>query len=152
MLSGYVLCVVALVGAALQCLFAYREIAGWHVGFVAKAAPAWVGHVPAEQVPPEVREHVHWARHLAVNMGVYNLVLALGLVWVLVGGAAVAGTLGIFLAVWLLVAAAAAAQSGVPLAFKVQGGCRDCADDRVNLGFARLAGCCCPASGLKLLS
>jgi len=113
---------VALVGAALQCLFAYREIAGWNVGFVAKAAPAWVDQLPGEKVPPDVREHVHWARHLAFNMGVYNLVLALGLAWVLVAGSAVAGTLGIFLAVWLLIAAAAAARSGVPLAFKAQGG------------------------------
>lgn len=122
MLSGYVFWVVALVGAALQCLFAYREVAGWNVGFVAKAAPAWVDHLPAEKVPPKVVEHIHWAQQLAFNMGVYNLVLALGLVWVLVAGAAVAGTLGIFLAVWLLIAAAAAARSGVPLAFKVQGG------------------------------
>jgi len=122
MLSGYVLGVVALAGAVLQCLFAYREIAGWKVGFVAKAAPAWVDHLPAEKVPPKVVEHIDWARHLAFNMGIYNLVLALGLVWVLIAGAAVAGTLGIFLALWLLIAAAAAAGSGVPLAFKAQGG------------------------------
>jgi len=54
-------------------------------------------------------------------MGVYNLVLAVGLAWVAVAGAAVAGSLGIFLAVWLLGAAAAAAYTGVMLAFYAQG-------------------------------
>jgi hypothetical protein len=41
-------------------------------------------------------------------MGAYNLALALGLVWVLAKGAAVADTLGLFLAGFLLIAAVAA--------------------------------------------
>ena len=152
MLSGYVLWVVALVGAGLQCLFAYREVAGWNVGFVAKAAPAWVDHLPAEKVPPKVVEHIDWARHLAFNMGVYNLVLALGLVWILVAGAAVAGTLGN-----LPGGLAAHCRCGCGperCAAGLQGarGSRGRAADRVDLGVAGLAGGGGPYGGLRLRS
>ena len=65
--------------------------------------------------------YVTWASDLAINVGTYNLILAVGLAWVAIAGADVAGTLGIFLAVWLLAAAAAAFYTKVKPAFYAQG-------------------------------
>ena len=113
--------VVALLGAVMQLFFAYREILGWGDEFVALAAPEWVGHKKAADISAEKRAHIKWSRKLAQNMGAYNLVLALGLIWVLAKGAAVAGTLGLFLAAWLLIAAVAAWLTKVPIAAGAQG-------------------------------
>ena len=54
-------------------------------------------------------------------MAGYNLALALGLVWVAMAGARVADSLGVFLAIWLLIAAGAAALTGVHRAAVAQG-------------------------------
>jgi hypothetical protein len=64
--------------------------------FVASAAPAWTGHVPVAQLPPETAAAIAWATPLAFNMGVYNLVLAIGLLWVAIAGSRVAASLGVF--------------------------------------------------------
>ena len=112
---------VALAAVAMQAFFAYRELFGWGDDFVALAAPEWVGRKKAAGLTGEERAHVAWAHRLAQNMGAYNLVLALGLVWVLAEGAAVADTLGLFLAVWLLIAALAAWLTQVPVAAATQG-------------------------------
>src|SRR4051812_46046087 len=100
--------VVAGIGAAMQVYFAYKEAVGWGRAFVASAAPAWIGHLPVAQLPPETVAAITWATPLAFNMGIYNLVLAIGLLWVAVAGASVAGSLGTFLGLWLLVASVAA--------------------------------------------
>lgn len=113
--------IVAGVGAVVQVYFAYKEMLRWDAGFVASAAPAWVDHVPVERLTPEALAKIAWATPLAFNMGLYNLVLAIGLVWVAVAGTGVAGSLGIFLGVWLLAAAAAALWTGVYIACVAQG-------------------------------
>ena len=113
--------IVAGVGLLLQGYFAYQETLGWGPEFVADAAPAWVGYLEAKDLTEETRQHIAWAENLADNMGVYNLVLAIGLAWVAIAGATVASSLGIFLAVWLLVAAAAAGYTEVYKASIAQG-------------------------------
>lgn len=117
-MADAILRIVAGVGVVLHCLFAFKESIGWGVAFVDKAAPSWNrGLAPAEAI-----ERVTWARHLAANVAAYNLALATGLAWVAVAGATVAGTLGVFMAIWLLLAAVAAALTGVRLAAVLQGG------------------------------
>lgn len=128
--------VVAGIGVALQGYFAYKETVDWGPAFVKTAAPAWLKrrpekelpaeqlmpeHLPACKLPPETIRAIEWATPLAFNMGIYNLVLAIGLLWVAVAGASVAASLGIFLGVWLLVAAAAALKTEVYLACGAQG-------------------------------
>lgn len=118
--------VVAGIGVALQGYFAYKETIDWGPAFVESAAPAWLKHLPkerlpGEELPPETIAAIEWATPLAFNMGIYNLVLAIGLLWVAVAGASVAASLGIFLGVWLLVAAAAALKTEVYLACGAQG-------------------------------
>jgi uncharacterized membrane protein len=108
-------------GTAVQGYFAYMETIAWGPKFVNSAAPAWTGNLPLEQLPPETLAAITWATRLALNMGIYNLVLAMGLFWVAVAGASVAASLGVFLGVWLLVAAAAALWTKVYLAFAAQG-------------------------------
>jgi hypothetical protein len=110
--------VVAAGGAVLHVYFFYKEALVWDLRFVETAAPTWIDRVGgAEKALP----YVTWASDLAINMGTYNLILAIGLGWVAIAGRAVAGTLGIFLAVWLLGAAAAAYYTKVTLAFYAQG-------------------------------
>jgi hypothetical protein len=132
--------VVAVIGAVVQDLFTYLETRGWGADFVKSAAPTWTLKQPlelpplpsktaeamkcrpfVEGVPPEICYAISWATDLAWNIGIYNLVLAIGLLWVAVAGASVARTLGIFLGVWLLIAAAAALGTEVYSAFKAQG-------------------------------
>jgi uncharacterized membrane protein len=69
----------------------------------------------------DAESHVAWAKDLAINLGVYNLILAIGLAWLAIAGDEIAGSLGIFLAIWLLGAAAAAAYTKVMPAFYAQG-------------------------------
>jgi uncharacterized membrane protein len=85
---------------------------------VAKAAPSWIEKAGGVK---SAEPYIAWAKDLAFNMGAYNFALAIGLAWVAVAGSAVAGSLGIFLAIWLLGAAAAAAFTGVKAAFYAQG-------------------------------
>jgi uncharacterized membrane protein len=68
--------IAALLAAAGQGFFAYRELHDWGVPFVEKAAKAWI---PADR--EHFAAHVEWARPLARNMGCYNLLLALALAW-----------------------------------------------------------------------
>jgi uncharacterized membrane protein len=113
-----ILRLVAFVGAIAHVFFFYKEALKWDVPFVKMAAPSWVERVGGgEKAIP----YVAWASDLAINVGTYNLVLAVGLAWVVIAGSDVAGTLGIFLAVWLLGAAAAAYHTKVKLAFYAQG-------------------------------
>ena len=114
----FILRLVSLVGAIAHVFFFYKEALRWDVPFVKMAAPSWVERVGGgEKAIP----YVAWASDLAINVGTYNLVLAVGLAWVVIAGSDVAGTLGIFLAVWLLGAAAAAYHTKVKLAFYAQG-------------------------------
>lgn len=129
-MSEHALRAVALAGAALQCWFAYKEAYGWEPKFVEKVAPAWMKYLPKKdwresspegKLIEETKDHVRWAGKLAFNMGAYNFVLAIGLAWLLIAGADVAASLGVFLGIWLLVAAAAAYRTEVYPAFKAQG-------------------------------
>src|SRR4029077_7402985 len=105
-------------GAIAHVFFFYKEALKWDVPFVKMAAPSWVERVGGgEKAIP----YVAWASDLAINVGTYNLASAVGLAWVVNAGSDVAGTLGIFLAVWLLGAAAAAYHTKVKLAFYAQG-------------------------------
>ncbi len=113
-----VLRLVALVGAVAHAYFFYKEAIQWDVYFVRKAAPSWV---EMDTGLGDAEAHVAWAKNLALNMGVYNLILAIGLAWLAIAGDEIAGSLGIFLAIWLLGAAAAAAYTKVMPAFYVQG-------------------------------
>src|SRR5712691_647989 len=107
---------VALIGALLHLFFFYKEAVAWNIDFVEKVAPTWITKYGGKE---QAISHVKWATELAINFGTYNLVLAIGLGWVAVAGASVSGTLGIFLAVWLLGAAAAAYYTEVKPAFYV---------------------------------
>jgi hypothetical protein len=106
----------ALLGACVQAYFALKEIFGWGRKFVDKAAPAWI-----DPKDPNTDAHIDWARHLARNMGVYNLVLAIGLAWTVFADASIAGSLGFYFSAWLLIAAGAAWCTKVKLAAASQG-------------------------------
>ena len=116
----------------MQAGFALVETLGWGRWFVDKAAGSWLttlettlrteyGVTDATDLAKLVDNHVGWAGNLAFNIGVYNLALAVGLAWVARAGASVARPLGVFLAIWLLMAALAAAWTGVMGAFIAQG-------------------------------
>jgi uncharacterized membrane protein len=113
-----ILRLVAFVGAVAHVFFFYKEALTWDVLFVKTAAPSWIERIGGSE---KALPYVTWASDLAINVGTYNLILAVGLAWVAIAGAEVAGTLGIFLAVWLLGAAAAAYYTKVKLAFYAQG-------------------------------
>ena len=108
---------VASLGALAQTFFAYKETFRWDRKFVHMAAPAWIK--PGD---PNTDAHIEWARDLAFNMGIYNLVLAIGLVWTVVADASIARSLGFFFSAWLLIAAAAACYTNVHSAAALQGG------------------------------
>jgi len=114
--------VVAGVAAILQFIFAGTEIFGWGGCFVALAAPSWVDHQAAKDLAPQFRLNIEWAGKLAHNMGVYNLAMAIGLAWLAFGGKTHANPLGIFLAIWLLLAAAGAGLTEVYGALVIQVG------------------------------
>jgi len=113
-----ILRLAAFFGAVAHVFFFYKEALKWDVPFVKAAAPSWIERVGGGE---KALPYVTWASDLAINVGTYNLILAVGLAWVAIAGADVAGTLGIFLAVWLLGAAAAAYYTKVKLAFYAQG-------------------------------
>ena len=117
-LMELILRLVAFVGAAAHVFFFYKEALTWDIPFVKTAAPSWIERIGGDE---KALPYVTWASDLAINVGTYNLILAVGLAWVAIAGADVAGTLGIFLAVWLLGAAAAAYYTKVKLAFYAQG-------------------------------
>ena len=114
--------VVAGIVTVVQLIFAGVEIFGWGPQFVARAAPSWVDHKEAAAITPQMQSNIDWAGKLACNMGVYNLVLAIGLGWLAFGGRRFASPLGLFLAIWLIVAGAAGGLTGVNGALYLQGG------------------------------
>jgi uncharacterized membrane protein len=102
-----------------QLFFAYRELFDWNVDFVKKVAPAW-----AEGDPRQLDANVEWARPLAKNMAIYNLLLALALAWTAWAAwqnSPSAVPLAIMLGLFLLGAAAAAGWTKVYFALKAQG-------------------------------
>jgi uncharacterized membrane protein len=107
--------IVAGIGALLHLGFAYQEMVGWGPAFVRRSAKAWMRDARADDA------HVAWVRPLAFNVGAYNLVLAIGLIWVTMADPAMANALGRFFAFWLIVAAAAAACTKVWPAAVLQG-------------------------------
>src|SRR3954447_10059783 len=113
-----ILRIAAVLGAIAHVLFFYKEAIKWDVSFVETVAPSWIRRLGGKE---EAKPYVKWASDLAFNVGTYNVVLAVGLSWVAIAGKDVAGTLGIFLSVWLLGAAAAAYHTEVKPAFYIQG-------------------------------
>ena len=112
---------VAALAAAAHAYFAFCETQKWGRALVAKVAPSWLLDDAGRPLPEEhIRSVVDWSSKLAFNMGAYNLMLAVGLAWVALRGAAFA-SLGVFFALWLLVAAGVAWRTGVVLAFYMQG-------------------------------
>ena len=109
--------IVAGVGVLAHIYFAYKETIGWGPEFVKKAAKAWIN----PQDPRGTDAHIAWARNLAFNMGVYNLVLAAGLAWTAIADTNIRTSLGVFFSIWLLGAAAAACYTPVYTACIVQG-------------------------------
>jgi uncharacterized membrane protein len=107
--------------AVAHVVFAYIETFGWGLPAVRKIAPSWLESFKDTQA---AEEHVDWAKRLAFNIGVYNLMLAIGLgwtCWAFATQAPIARALGIFFAIWLLGAAAAALYTQVFRAFIAQG-------------------------------
>ena len=115
MFSHHVLRWIAVLASAAHAYFAYREMRGWGRDLVKSVAPRWL-----TDPVPATDDQIAWARDLAFNVGAYNFMLAVGLAWVAYDGAPKA-SLGIFFAVWLLVAAAVALHTGVMAAFYMQG-------------------------------
>jgi hypothetical protein len=112
---------IAAVAAAAHAYFAYGEALNWGRDLVAKVAPKWLMDDAGHSLPDEqIKSVVGWASNLAFNMGMYNLMLAVGLAWVALRGAVLA-SLGVFFALWLLVAAGVAWYTGVVMAFYMQG-------------------------------
>jgi uncharacterized membrane protein len=114
----WVACIVAGIGAAAHVYFAFIETVGWKLDAVRRIAPSWVDGVKDAEVG------VAWAKPLAFNIGIYNLVLALGLAWTcraFATRAPIASALGTFFAIWLLGAAAAALYTQVFNAVIAQG-------------------------------
>ena len=121
MVWQYIAALVAAICAVAHVVFGYKEIRGWTWEFVKKAAPSWIEGLDNDLA----KKHIFWAKRLAFNVGAYNLMLAVGLAWTcyaFIQQPALAGALGIFFAIWLLAAAAAALHTQVLLAAKVQGG------------------------------
>ena len=121
MVWQYIAALVAAICAVAHVVFGYKEILGWTWEFVNKAAPSWIEGLDNDLA----KKHIFWAKRLAFNVGAYNLMLAVGLAWTcyaFIQQPALAGALGIFFAIWLLAAAAAALHTQVLLAAKVQGG------------------------------
>jgi len=100
--------------------FAFVETFGWGPRAVRIIAPAWVGDLDEKGLA----DHVDWAKRLAINIGAYNLLLALGLALTCAAYARsdpIAGSLAAFFAIWLLGAAAAGIYTRVYGAFIAQG-------------------------------
>jgi uncharacterized membrane protein len=111
---------VAGFGALAHVYFAYIETIGWRLGIVQKIAPAWLEGLE----DTKSAEHTDWAKRLALNIGVYNLMLAIGLgwtCWAFATQSPMGRALGLFFALWLLGAAAAALYTQVFRAFVAQG-------------------------------
>lgn len=110
--------VVAGAGALVHVGFAIAETIFWTRGFASRAARHWTLDGDTADV---TARHILWAKPLASNVAAYNLALALGLAWVAARGIGATGALAPFLAIWLLIAAAAAGMTQVYAALIVQG-------------------------------
>ena len=111
---------VAGFGAVAHVGFAYIETIGWRLGIVQKIAPSWLEGLEDSKSA----EHADWAKRLAFNVGVYNLMLAIGLGWTCWAFAIqspMARALGVFFAIWQLGVAGAALYTQVFRAFVAQG-------------------------------
>ena len=111
---------VAGVGALAHVYFTFIETVRWGPATVRKIAPSWVKGMS----DAEATSAIAWAKRLAFNVGIYNLVLAFGLAWTCAAflmQAPTAKPFGIFFAIWLLGAAAAAIYTQVVKAFIAQG-------------------------------
>jgi uncharacterized membrane protein len=111
---------VAGIGALAHLGFAYIETIGWRLHLVRRIAPAWLEGVEETLA----QAHADWAKRLALNIGVYNLMLAIGLgwtCWAFAIASPMARALGLFFALWLVGAAAAAFYTQVFRAFVAQG-------------------------------
>lgn len=135
------LTVCALLAGAAQVYFAFLELRRWGVPLVDKQTRDWDKPLnrwlssrrePSELGPPaaavergptmEVAELkaicVEFARPLATNLGLYNLLVALALLWTAIAawtGWASAAHLGLILGIFLLGAGLAARATGVDL-------------------------------------
>jgi uncharacterized membrane protein len=112
---------VAGLGAIAHGFFAYMETIGWRLGLVRKIAPSWLEDLDDVEL---AQAHADWAKRLAFNVGVYNLMLGIGLGWTCWAFAIqspMARALGIFFGMWLLAAAGAALYTQVFRAFVAQG-------------------------------
>ena len=71
---------IAALAAIAHVYFAFSETQNWGRDLVAKVAPKWllddVGRPLSEE---HIQSVVGWASRLAFNVGVYNLMLAVGL-------------------------------------------------------------------------
>jgi uncharacterized membrane protein len=138
------LIICALLAGGVQAYFAFLELRRWGVPFVDeqtrgwdKPLNTWLRHrgEPNEQRPalatvepePTLAELklicVEWAQPLATNLGVYNLLVALALLWTAIAGwvgAASAVPLALMLGLFLVGAGLAAGATGVPRAFIAQ--------------------------------
>jgi uncharacterized membrane protein len=112
---------VAGLGAVAHVFFAYIETIGWRLRMVQKIAPSWLAGLEDIKL---AEAHADWAKRLAFNIGVYNLMLGIGLGWTCRDFAVqspMAPALAIFFGVWLMGAAAAALHTQVFRAFAAQG-------------------------------
>jgi len=108
----------AVFGGLAHFYFAFVEILGWTPESVKAIAPSWFEGLKDAAA---VKEQVVWARRFAFNMGVYNLMLAFGLCWIVWADPSIGRQLAIFFGIWLLGAAAAALYIRVMPAFYTQG-------------------------------
>jgi uncharacterized membrane protein len=114
----YFLRMLAGVGAIAHVFFAFIEIFRWESSTVRRIAPSWIEGLNDIDL---AEAHIAWAKPLAFNVGVYNLLLAIGLTWTAFGDATIVRSLATFFAIWLLGAAAAALYTRVVKACVLQG-------------------------------
>jgi uncharacterized membrane protein len=114
----YYLRILAGIGAVAHVIFAFIEILRWEPATVRRIAPSWLEGLNDIGL---AEAHIAWAKPLAFNVGAYNLLLAVGLAWTALGDATIVSSLGLFFAIWLLGAAAAALYTRVVKAFVLQG-------------------------------
>src|ERR1700752_611938 len=101
-------------------IFAFVETLRWSPSKVREIAPAWLEGL----TEADATRVGGWAKRLAFHVGIFNLVLGMGLAWTCRAfymQAPTAKSLGIYFAIWLILAAAAAYYTQVPKAFKAQG-------------------------------
>jgi uncharacterized membrane protein len=112
---------ICVLSAAAHAFFAYRETIDWGPEFVGFAAKRWRNQDKDERTN---NAHIAWARPLAFNIGIYNLLLALGLAWTAWQAFhhdPIAGPFAMFLGLFLLGAALAAGITKVYPALAAQG-------------------------------